>query len=375
MENHASLFVNTSFIIGCTAMAIVFITIPLPSNKGLKKYRISLRLLACAYLALAILKASAMAFNLAPLNLLSLERLTISSLQASLFTIALITLLRPGYITRRNLYIQIIPVFILNFIYWLVASRWGSPVITNYRELSEMAVHPSMLIREFYLLFYIAQLVYLTHIFKLQVRIYENEIDNYFADSYRLHLSWVKYCYLASLSIGISAIIPCLIATESVLIVITGLYTIFYLVFGICYIQYPSTYLYVEPVIYPIGNTLEETSKSNRRLEWEQLKKIILIEKYYLNPEVNIEDMARHLKIGRTTLSKFINNEEKMNFNGWINNLRIDEAKQILLNFPKYTLIEISEMVGYSESSNFSRQFKHITNVSPSVWRLNFIAK
>ena len=160
-------------------------------------------------------------------------------------------------------------------------------------------------------------------------------------------------------------------AIEPLLMVLTVIYIIFYMVFGICYIQYPRTYLYIEPVIYPGIYTPEETSKYNRRLNWEELKKSILTEKYYLKPEVNIEDMAHHLKIGRTTLSKFINSEENMNFNGWVNSLRIEDAKKLLITYPDYTLIEISEMVGYSESSNFSRQFKLITKVSPSVWRHN----
>jgi len=362
-------------MIGCTAMAIVFIALPLPSNKGLKQYRISLRLLACAYLAIAILKAGTMTFGFVSVDLLSLEILTIASLQASLFTIALITLLRPGFITRRKLYIQIAPLLILNAMYWLAASRWGNPVISNYNQLWTMVFHPSMILRELLLLYYIAQLFYLTHIFRLQARNYGNEIDNYFADTYRLQLPWVKYCFLASLTIGISVLLPCLIATEPVMLVLTIFYTIFYLTFGICYIQYPRTYISIEPVIYPVMNTPEETSKSNRRLDWEELKKRILTEKYYLKQEVNIEDMAHHLKIGRTTLSKFINMEEKKNFNGWINTLRIEEAKQLLVDFPEYTLIEISEMVGYSESSNFSRQFKQITNTSPSVWRHNFKAE
>ncbi len=79
--------------------------------------------------------------------------------------------------------------------------------------------------------------------------------------------------------------------------------------------------------------------------------------------------MSQYLKIGRTTLSTFINNEEGMNFNMWINTLRIEESKKILIEFPDYNLAQIAEMVGYSESSNFSRQFKQVAKVSPSVWR------
>jgi len=94
-----------------------------------------------------------------------------------------------------------------------------------------------------------------------------------------------------------------------------------------------------------------------------------MAEKYYLKAGVTIEEMAQHLKIGRTTLSSFINCEEEMNFNLWINSLRVEEAKALLVEYPTYNLTQIAEMIGYSESSNFSRQFKLITNESPSVWR------
>jgi AraC-like DNA-binding protein len=85
--------------------------------------------------------------------------------------------------------------------------------------------------------------------------------------------------------------------------------------------------------------------------------------------------MAQYLKIGRTTLSTFINNEEGMNFNSWINLLRVEEAKSLLIDYPHYNLTQISELIGYSEPSNFSRQFKLITSESPSVWRQTYLSE
>jgi len=364
-----SLFVNTAFIIGCIAMAGVFMALPLPSNAGLKKYRISLRFLAGTYLLMALLEICVLALNPPVVNLISMDKLSIASLQASMFTFALITLLSPQSVTWRNLYMQLTPALILNLLYLFVASRWGNPVIQSYQKLSEMAFHPSIFIRELFVLFYIVQLGYLTRTFIHQARIYENEIDNYFADNYRLQLPWVRYCFYAALCIGISVLISSFILSEQVLLEFTVLYAIFYPVFGICYIQYPRTYVYIEPAINPSGKSVDEPSKNKGRIVWADLKNTILIEKYYLKTEVNIEEMARYLKIGRTSLSRFINNEEGLNFNAWINLLRIEESKLLLVKYPDYTLIEISEMVGYSESSNFSRQFKQLTSKSPSVWR------
>lgn len=369
MGDHASIFINAAFVMGCMALAIVFIALPLPSNEGLKKYRISLRFLAGAYLTMAILKILVMAFNMATVNFISNERLTISSLQATLFAIALITLLNPRFVVKNYLFKQIAPVIILNMLYVLAASIWGNPIIRNFNELIEYSLHPAMLIREAFMLFYLGQLVYLTRLFFLQTRLFESEIDNYFTDSIHLYLPWVRYCYFAALSIGISAFLSCFFVSELWVLLFTITFTIFYFIFGIFYIQYPRTFVYIEPAILPHGGNSEKTGKSNNRLDWNELKNQILSEKYYLKAGVNIEDMARYLKIGRTTLSLFINNEEGMNFNSWINTFRIEEAKDLLLKYPDYNLIKISEMVGYSESSNFSRQFKMITNESPSIWR------
>jgi len=374
MEYNTIIYIDTALIVVCLAMAMVFLTIPIPKTKGLYKYRISLRFLAGAYLIVALVKTAAMLFKFTNVDLISMERLTISSFQATLYNFALITLINPRYINRRILYNHIIPVIALNILYILVASQFGHPVIPNPGKLIELALQPPVLVRELLVLFYIFQIIYFCRLFILKVRQYKKNINDYFSESYRLYLPWIEYCYFTALTIGICALISCFIQSEYLVLLFNIVCIVFYFVFGICYIQYPQTFKLIEPAINAPGSISTEVSKSNKHVVWKELKEVIIQEKYYLRPEVNIEDMAHHLKIGRTTLSKFINSEENMNFNGWVNSLRIEEAKQLLLTNPHYTLIEISEMVGYSESSNFSRQFKIITKVSPSVWRHNYKA-
>jgi AraC-like DNA-binding protein len=369
MEHYVFLFVNTALVMGCLAMAVVFLVLPLPPNKGLTKYRISLRFLSGAFLTLGILKILVMVFDLDVVNLIGIETLTIASVQASLFTFSLITLINPVFITKRYLYRQLIPVPVFVFLYIIVAVNWGNPQIQNFQEFKQFALHPAILIRELFLIYYAFQLLYLFRLFRNQTRIYSIELNNYFADTATLHLLWVKYCFYAAFVVGIFALLSCFILTVQLLLLFTISYAIFYMVFGICYIQYPSTFIYIEPSIFPTEINTQETSKTNKRLVWSELKMNILTDRYYLKTGVNIEDMARYLKIGRTTLSTFINTEEGMNFNAWINLLRIEEAKEMFLKYPDSNLIEISEMVGYSESSNFSRQFKVITKESPSFWR------
>lgn len=52
---------------------------------------------------------------------------------------------------------------------------------------------------------------------------------------------------------------------------------------------------------------------------------------------ITIQDLSREIGINRTYLSNYINETYQTNFNGWINDLRIEEAKQKSCNPPKLT--------------------------------------
>jgi len=372
MTYHNALsIVDTAYIMVCIVMAVFFLALPLPLNKGLNNYRNSLRFLAGAYLIMAILNILVMVFDISLDNFISMELLTMASLQAALFAIALIILLKPQLNTKKYLIKQIIPVLILNILYLLVSDKWGDLEVHNVDEMIQSVFHPAIVVREFFLLYYIFQLVFLTRMFFRQERLFENKIDNYFADNLRLYLPGVRYSYLAALAIGIGAFLSCFLFSNQWEIVFTIIYSIFYLGFGIYYIQYPNTFISIEPAMFVQENNKDEFAKVRKRINWIQLKEQILEDKYYLGEGVNIQEMAQYLKIGRTSLSTFINNNEGMNFNQWINKLRIEEAKHLLIANPAFSLTQIAELVGYSEASNFSRQFKQITTESPSVWRQN----
>ncbi|ADQ80272.1 transcriptional regulator, AraC family [Paludibacter propionicigenes WB4] len=369
MEHYPFLFINITLIVGCIALAVVFLTLPLPQTETLNKYRISLRFLAGGYITMAIVKVLVMVFNLSLVNIISLDTLMTASLQATLFVLSLIILINPRFVTKNYLYKQLAPVFVLTILYMIFCSIWGNVQIHSIAELIRYKFHPVIIIRELFLFYYIFQLFYLTRLFFRQAELFGSEMDNYFSECSSACLPWIKYSFYAAFSVGIGALLSCFMFADSWIFIFTVIYTLFYLGFGIYYIQYPSKFIYIEPAIYPQSSFADKASNNKKRLVWDELKNKIIDDKYYLKPGVNIEDMAQYLKIGRTTLSTFINNEEGMNFNLWITSLRIEEAKNLFANYPDYSLTQISELIGYSEPSNFSRQFKLITNESPSVWR------
>ena len=101
------------------------------------------------------------------------------------------------------------------------------------------------------------------------------------------------------------------------------------------------------------------------------LRRYILNHRLYTRPSVTLEQIARELGVSRTFLSNTINQHEGMNFNAFINRLRILEAQRMMRENGQneLSLQNVSDMVGYTDQSNFTRNFKHWSGKTPSEWR------
>jgi AraC-like DNA-binding protein len=361
MEHSAVYYINMILIVTCAAMSMVFLAVQLPSNKGISKYRTSLRFLASAYLVMSSIELMVLIFDLPVVNLISMESLIIASLQAALFTSTLIVLINPKMVTKSYIGKQLLPMAFFLIMYLLVATRWGNPVISNLDELKLLAWHPAVMVRELFLAYYALQLICLTNVFCREARKYEAEIANFFSDAVLLHTPGVRYCFYSALIVGITALISCFVFTEILTLIFTIVFALFYTIFGIYYIQYPRLFKDIEQAICPVIDFALESAGRNSQLEWSQLKEEVMNERYYLIYGITIEQLAQRLSIGRTTLANFINNEEGLNFNAWVNSLRAESVKGLLIKYPDYSLSQIAEAVGHNDFSDFDLHYKLAT--------------
>lgn len=334
----------------------------------MKNYRISLRFLSLSYFVLSILIFLTVVYGNNEIDYVI--NFTAISLQTILFAFSLIVLLNPNFSNTHLVLKHLAPTFIfviLSVFFKIIGKFQPLHTINDFLHHSNQ---PSTVVVLLFFIFCIAQLVYFIRLFHLQLKKYEAKLDDYYADTYPLKLHWVSYCFYAATVFCVLVIISILIPNPLFEIIVTAINSIFYVVFGIYYIQYPSIYHIIEPALNTsiLSPNIEQTA-TVKVLTWEKLKSKIISEKFYLRSEINIEEMAQYLKIGRTTLSNFINKEENVNFHTWINQLRINEAQQLFLQDTAFSIKQIAESIGYSELSHFSRQFKQITGYSPSVWR------
>lgn len=110
----------------------------------------------------------------------------------------------------------------------------------------------------------------------------------------------------------------------------------------------------------------EEELDSRKRMLSEKLEN----QKSYKDPDISVAKLAHQLGWPVNDLSFLINEGFRTNFNDWINHYRIEVFKE-LLRHPenrKYSMIGLSQEVGFSSKASFYRAFKKATGVTPSEY-------
>ena len=94
-------------------------------------------------------------------------------------------------------------------------------------------------------------------------------------------------------------------------------------------------------------------------------------ERPYRDGDLTLQKLAKTLAISPHHLSQMINEQLNQNFFDFINLYRIEEAKRMLVDPTRkhYSILAISEEVGFNSKSAFNAAFKKHTHMTPSEYR------
>ena len=92
-------------------------------------------------------------------------------------------------------------------------------------------------------------------------------------------------------------------------------------------------------------------------------------QKPYLKEGLVLSDVADELGINYLQLSYYLNHHLGVNFNSWINRLRIGEAKRIIEAEPQTQISDVAYRSGFSDLTIFSRNFKKEEGITASAFR------
>jgi len=150
--------------------------------------------------------------------------------------------------------------------------------------------------------------------------------------------------------------------------------------------QYMSVYLPVLAMFLAIaiyfyltqGNlTLPDERRSNRSVaikteegfqQLEEYRKLIRENGWHLNPNFKIQELSRRVGMPKKQLSALINRESGDNFKRFVNDMRIEHAKELLLK-TELNISEVAFKSGFNSQSVFYEQFKINTKTAPGNYR------
>jgi YesN/AraC family two-component response regulator len=224
---------------------------------------------------------------------------------------------------------------------------------------------------------YVLQLAYLILEFIKQVKLYKAKLADYYSDYESRRFQWVKVAFISVMPIAFLSVWIQIFTDIALLLFFNVSCIIFYLYFAIRYINYLYEFYLIAPLFESEDKVIEKEEDTIIPLNWSNITEAIehwVENKGYIVPGITIVAVATELNTNRTYLSNYINTQKEMSFNEWINLLRIEEAKRLIMLQPNTSIAEISETVGYAHISNFGRQFSKITGHSPATWRKDQLA-
>ncbi len=147
------------------------------------------------------------------------------------------------------------------------------------------------------------------------------------------------------------------------------------------------TFVYLVTQRHPDYNKLLKSEALKARYERSRIKgldvqqiiqrlyEIMEDEKAFADEELSLPNLARELNISTHQLSEILNEHIQKNFNTFINEFRIEEAKKLLLEEPDRSVLSIGVAVGFNSNTTFCTVFSKMVGMSPKQYRKEHLKK
>ena len=221
-----------------------------------------------------------------------------------------------------------------------------------------------------------------------------NELENYYDEDESDKIKWVRFCYIISMLTNIFILVYlCLYWFLDYKLYIAALYTVWYLVYMLYmtsnFISFLGSHKLVldafahrtlsgqdirqrreERKAAKSADSVSEVSLNEKEaVRLERALQKWVSEKNYRQYDKSREEIASDLKTSKEFLHHYFLNRLGVDFKTWRTQLRIEDAKKMLLEDKKISTNLVGEMCGFSDRSNFHRQFVKIVGCSPREWR------
>ena len=235
---------------------------------------------------------------------------------------------------------------------------------------------------------FVAQhLLYLAFTFQLYYR-YRAKIQQYFSNTYKLELNWLRNLLFLYSFLFLYSVVQQLVNIS--VLELSWIQKWWYQFFSALVVIYIAIKGYFTDTSMlssvnfdfnggpaEINTITERGGTKNLNLSPDEISaQIKLLKDYmqeykpYLNPDLNLVDLAQELNLSRAKLSAIINAGFSKNFNDFVNEYRVNAFKAALADGKqeKLSLLGIAYECGFNSKATFNRVFKKFTHSSPTEY-------
>jgi YesN/AraC family two-component response regulator len=84
---------------------------------------------------------------------------------------------------------------------------------------------------------------------------------------------------------------------------------------------------------------------------------------------LSLDEVAEACSVNPSYLSRVFHQTTGYTFTDYVNRLRVDRAKELLVARPTAFIYEIAHELGFEDSAYFSRLFRELSGTTPGTWR------
>lgn len=235
----------------------------------------------------------------------------------------------------------------------------------------------------------ITYIVYFDKAYKQSLR----DLESYYDEDEGHRLKWVRFCYIIAMLTNLFFLVYLfLYGLLDYKMEVASLYTLWYLLYMLYmssnFISFIGSHKIVldafahQALSNPFNgiragrarNKVEPVEKMNSGMvkKFAALDKSVeqwVSDKMYCEYDKTRDQIASELNTTKELLNLYFTTKVGMDFRTWRTMHRIEEAKRLLLEQKDASINIIAESSGFSDKSNFHRQFVKIVGCSPKQWR------
>ena len=238
------------------------------------------------------------------------------------------------------------------------------------------------------LLLFASQSIFYIIMFDKAYKKSQKALNAYYDDEEEHKIRWIRFCYIIAMLTDLCLLVYMMIPASFMKIYIAW-YVLFMLYFTANFISFIGSHKMILDAfahktlsgqnLFPPKNKREKALKEDTEYDRKQMEKAFktiqknlaqwVADKKYREYDKSREEIAAELNTTKELLQLYFMTNIGQDFRSWRTELRINDAKRMLLEDKGTSIQLVGELCGFSDRSNFHTQFTRLTGCSPKKWR------